>query len=68
MATSILSVTAKAVTHTPQYHLPEADRQAILAQADHPCIDREIERQLKQFAARNFGCEFGQNIQPKHLK
>ena len=68
MANCILSVAAKAVAHTPQYHLPEAYRQALRAQADSAQTGTEIERQRIAFCSSNFGCEFGQNIQPKHLK
>lgn len=68
MATSILSAAAKAVTNTPQYRLPEADRQVLRAQADSSRTGTEIERQRAAFISNNFGCAFGQNIQATHLK
>lgn len=63
MAESILSVAAKAVTHTPQYQLPKEARQAILAKSDSTRTGTEIERQRTAFTAKNFGCSFGQKTQ-----
>lgn len=60
MANCILSVAPKATKNTPQYHLPEADRQALRAQADSARTSTEIERQRTAFMANNFGCCFGQ--------
>ena len=68
MANCILSVAPEATQNTPQYQLPKEARQAILAQADSTRASTEIERQRTGFVSKNFGCEFGQNIQPKHLK
>lgn len=59
MANGILSAAAKVVTHTPQYRLPEADRQAILAQSQSAKRGNTIERQRNAFLAANNGCEFG---------
>lgn len=68
MAKNILSVAPKATLNTPQYHLPAAARQAILAQASSAHTCAEIERQRIVFISNNFGCAFGQNIQATHLK
>ena len=59
MATSILSTAPQAVTRAPQYHLPEADRQAILAQSDSARQLQNIERKRAAFVQLH-GCEFGQ--------
>lgn len=42
-----------------QYHLPEADRQAILAQSSLARRRQKIDRQRSEFMAQNFGCAFG---------
>lgn len=68
MANDILSTAAKVVTHTPQYQLDPQARRSILGQADSARTGAEIERQRIAFIANNFGCEFGQNNQPKHQK
>lgn len=68
MANGILSAAAKAATNTPQYQLDPQARQAILARSDSARTGADIERQCTAFAANNFGCAFGQNNQPKHLK
>lgn len=59
MADCILPAAPKAATHTPQYHLPEADRQAILAQSTFARTRQKIERQRREFMSQNFGCQFG---------
>lgn len=59
MADCILPVAPKAITHTPQYHLPEADRQAILAQSKFARTRQKIDRQRSEFMSQNFGCAFG---------
>ena len=46
---------------TTQYHLPDADRQAILAQSDSAQTNREIEYKRRQFLKTNDD-EFGQKI------
>lgn len=62
MATQLLIANADA--STSQYELPEADRQAILAQAParHPqpseITTAEIERQRHEFISMH-GCAFG---------
>lgn len=58
MAKIILAATPAA--STLQYHLPEADRQAILAKSHWQATRLEIERQRASFAHRNKGCAFGQ--------
>lgn len=63
MATSILSVAAKSVTHTPTYQLDSQARLAILAQSDSARKSTEIERQRIAFISNNFGCDFGQKNQ-----
>lgn len=67
MANSILSVAQTATQNTPQYQLDPQALQVLLSQSDSAQTDTEIERQRTAFIS-NFGCEFGQNIQPKHLK
>ena len=62
MANQILSVAQRAAHHTPQYHLPEADRQAILALAG-PTAAQRTEQMRIAFSEKNGGCAFGQNQQ-----
>lgn len=68
MANSILSVAPKATQNTPQYHLRDADRQAILAQSDSARTSTEIDQQRIAFCSSHFGCAFGQNIHQKRVK
>lgn len=66
MANEILSV-AQAATHiTPQYHLPEADRRAIQAQAG-PTAGQRTEALRLAFVAA-CGCAFGQNFHSQNHK
>lgn len=58
MAKEILAVGV--IASTPQYRLPEADRQAILARTPGDIRRREIERKRKEFMAINNGCAFGE--------
>ena len=61
MANCILSVAAtRPAAHPIQYHLPEADRQAILAQAG-PTAAQRTESMRIAFSEKNGGCDFGQN-------
>lgn len=56
MANGILDVAQRATHHTHQYHLPEADRQAILAQAG-PTAAQRTERMRESFLAAFGGCD-----------
>ena len=62
MANSILYVSQPKAHNTPQYHLPEADRQALLAQAG-PTAAQRTEHLRVAFLAAFGGCAFGQNTQ-----
>lgn len=59
MANCILSVEPTAEPNTPQYQLPEAARQAILAGSESAKTARLIEDQYTKFAEKNNGCPFG---------
>lgn len=67
MATRILTA-AQPVKHTPQYHLPEPDRQAILAHSDQVSRTQKIEFQRQSFISNNFGCAFGQKLHEQSSK
>lgn len=60
MASNILPAAPAA-----QYHLPEADRQALLALSDSSKKMMEIERQRQRFMRLN-GSEFGLETQEVH--
>ena len=70
MAHTILATPRGAATHpTNTYRLPEADRQALLAQSDSSRAMQLIERQRIAFAERNGGCSFGQTTpKPENAK
>lgn len=59
MAKSILTAATPA-TQTHQYRLPEADRQAILAQSSSARLDRKIQKQYTEFCKNNNGSPLGQ--------
>jgi hypothetical protein len=66
MANQILAATAKPATpDTPQYHLPEAHRQAILQQSAFAQMQNLIERQRQDFMRQHGGCAFGQHTAKK---
>ena len=67
MANEILSAVKTATPHTPQYHLPEADRQAIRAQAG-PNAAQRTEALRIAFLQAFGGCAFGQNIRSQNHK
>lgn len=64
MANHILSAAAtKPAAHPTQYHLPEADRQAILAKAG-PTAAQRTESMREAFLAAFRGCDaFGNTLQ-----
>lgn len=57
MANCILS--AAPAASTPQYQLPAAARQAILAASPFFLQSQKIEQQKSEFASKNGGCAFG---------